>query len=138
MTTPVSGQAPLVATRSANVAALGATADASPVVCEAPFAGSVSRVGYVPVSAITGANTNTRTLTVTNRGQDGTGTTNVATLALTSGVNAAADDEKAITLSGTAGHLTVAAGDVLTFDSTHASSGLADPGGSVVIEFTRG
>lgn len=133
----MSDQAPLVITKSAGVAAAGATTDTHTEICEAPFAGTVSRVGYVPVSTITGANTNTRTVTVTNRGQDGTGTTNVATLALTSGVNAAGDDEKAVTLSGTSGHLTVAQGDVLTFESTHAASGLADPGGQIHVEFTR-
>jgi hypothetical protein len=42
-----------------------------------------------PDAAITGANTNTRTISLVNKGQDGTGTTVVATLALTSGVNRA-------------------------------------------------
>lgn len=128
--------APLVITKTSQVDAVAAGSDAQTVVCEAPFAGSVSRVTYTPVAAVTGANTNSRTLTVTERGAAGSGSTNVATLALVSGVNAAADAEKALTLSAAA-NLVVAAGDVLTFESTHVGTGIADPGGQVLIEFTR-
>jgi hypothetical protein len=55
-----------------------------------------------------------------------------------SGTNLTADKENAVTLNGTAANLSVTAGDVITFESTHAASGLADPGGSVVVEFVRG
>jgi len=120
------------------LAALAATVDASRSVAKAPFDGAISKVSYVPDAAITGANTDTRTLSVKNRGAAGAGTTVVASLALTNGVNATAFDEKAITLSGTAGNLVVAAGDVLSFESAHAGTGgLADPGGLIAIEFTR-
>lgn len=136
MTTPASGETPRVEAKFAEVVAATATVDTNTVVTEAPFAGSVSRVGYITVTAITGANTNTRTVTVTNRGS-GAGSTNVATLAFTSGVNTVADTEKAVTLNSTAANLVCAAGDVITFESTHAASGLADPGGTVVVEFTR-
>lgn len=137
MTTPTSGQAPHASTIDANLSAVAAGSDLQTVVGEAPEAGTIARVAYIPVSTVTGANTNSRTLTVTNRKQDGTGTTVAATLALTSGVNAAADDEKAVTLSGTAANLAVAAGDVITFESTHVGTGIADPGGRVVIELDR-
>lgn len=130
-------QAPLVQTLKSQADAATLTGDPSTVLGEAQFAGTVSRSAYVPSAAITGANTNSRTLTLTNRGQDGTGTTVVATLALTSGVNAAADDAKALTLSGTAANLVVAAGDVLTFDSVHVGTGITDPGGQVIVEITR-
>lgn len=138
MTTPASGETPLVVTRQSQVDAVAAGSDATTVVCEAPVTGTVSRVSYVPSAAVTGANTNSRTLTVTERGAAGSGSTNVATLALTSGVNAAADAEKNLTLSGTAANLNVTQGDVITFESTHVGSGIADPGGAVIIEFTRG
>lgn len=129
--------APLNREESSNVAAVSAGSDLTTVVCEAPFAGTITRVGYIPITAVTGADTNSRTLTVTNRGQAGSGTTVAATLALTNGVNAAAKDEKAVTLSGTAANLVVAEGDVITFESTHVGTGIADPGGRVVIEFAR-
>jgi hypothetical protein len=64
-------------------------------------------------------------------------TTAVATLALTSGVNLAADRENPLTLSGTPANLTVAAGDVLEFTSVHVGTGIADPGGLVEVEISR-
>lgn len=134
----MSEQAPLVKTVAQNVDAVGATADSTNPVAEAPFEGAVTAVTYTPDSAITGANTETRTLTLVNKGSDGTGTTVVATLALTSGVNAAAFDEKALTLSVVAHATEVNEGDVLALASVHSgSSGLADPGGLVQVEFTR-
>lgn len=138
MTTPASGETPFVTTRQSQADAVAAGSDAQTVVCEAPQTGTISRVVYIPSALVTGANTNSRTLTVTNRGATGSGSTNVATLALTSGVNAAADAEKAVTLSGTAANLNVNQGDVISFESTHVGTGIADPGGAVIVEFTRG
>lgn len=128
---------PLVFTLRVQVDAAGAAVDTQSVFGEAPFAGTVSRCAYVAGAAVTGANTNTRTLTVTNRGQAGAGSTAVASYALTSGNNLVADDAKELTLSGTPANLVVAQGDVLTFDSVHAASGLADPGGVAIVEITR-
>lgn len=131
-------KAPLVQTLRANVPATAAGSDSDQTIGEAPFAGTVTGVTYTPESNITGANTDTRTLTVVNKGSDGNGTTVVATLALTSGVNANDFDEKTFTLSGTAADLVVAAGDILAFVSTHSgSTGLADPGGMIAVELTR-
>jgi hypothetical protein len=129
--------APLVHTLRVQVDATGAGADFVGELGESPFDGTVTRVAYIPNATITGANTNSRTFTVTNQGQAGAGTTNVATLAMVSGVNATGDDAKAITLSGTAANLAVAAGDVLTFESTHIGTGIADPGGTALVEITR-
>jgi hypothetical protein len=70
-----------------------------------------------------------------NKGQSGSGSTVVATLAMTSGVNAVAFDELAATLSSTAADKVVAAGDILAWVSTAVGgTGLADPGGLVQIE----
>jgi hypothetical protein len=104
---------------------------------QAPFDGTVSSVQYVPAATITGANTNTRSVTLFNKGQAGAGTTTVATLQFDSGVNATADDEKTITLSGTPANLTVAAGDTLLWRSLHVGTGITDPGGLVRITITR-
>lgn len=128
---------PLVVTRSARTNAVGAGADATVTVAEAPFAATVTSVSYTPDATITGANTNTRTISVVNKAQDGTGSTVIATLALTSGVNIASNDEGQLTLSATPANVTVAAGDEIAFASVHAGSGIADPGGLVQVEFTR-
>jgi hypothetical protein len=129
---------PMVRKLQTTLAATAAAADLSQSVGEAPFAGTVTSVSYTPKADITGANTESRTLTLVNKGSDGNGTTVVATLAFTSGVNASDYDEKAFTLSLVAGATTVAAGDILAAVSTHVgSTGLADPGGLVQVEITR-
>jgi hypothetical protein len=130
-------QAPLVTKVRADSDGAAAGADSS-VDVRAPFAGTVSAVNYVPRTVLTGANTDSRTITVTNKGQDGSGSTVVASKAFVSGVNAPADDETAITLSVVANAPTVAEGDILECASTHVgSTGLADPGGTIIVEFTR-
>lgn len=121
-----------------TVAAVAANADAERNVLTVPWAGTVTNVTYSPDSVLTGANTDSRTVVLVNKGQSGSGTTVVATKAFTSGVNAPADDITTITLSVVAGATTVAAGDVLAWQSTHVgSTGLADPGGLVTVELSR-
>src|SRR5271166_5798726 len=67
----------------------------------------VTAVTYIPVSTITGANTNTRSVAVVDKGNAGAGTTTVASIQYNSGVNATADVENAVTLSGTPANLNV-------------------------------
>lgn len=134
----MSDAAPLVRTLKAQVDPVPtAGVDATTELGQAPFAGSVTAVRYIPSAAITGAATNNRTVSVTNRGQAGTGTTVVATLTFAAAVNAAAHDDRAVTLSATPANLTVAAGDELSFESTHVGTGIADPGGVVEVDVAR-
>ena len=107
------------------------------VIGEAPFDGTVAAVTYTPDAAITGAATNHRAIRVRNKGQGGAGTTIVAELAFDDGVNATAGDETAITLSGTAANLVVAAGDILALESEAVGTGLAAPGGLVQVTINR-
>lgn len=130
--------APLINTLEANVPAVAAGSDAETDVGAAPWAGTVSSATYVPATVLTGANTDSRTIVLVNKGAAGSGTTVVATKAFTSGVNIAADDEGTITLSVVANATTVASGDVLVWQSTHVgSTGLADPGGLARVQLTR-
>lgn len=131
-------QAPLTRTLQQFVQPVATAGnDLLTIVGVAPFAGTVTEVTYTPVATKAGADTNTRTLTLYNRGQAGTGTTVVAQLALTSGVDLTDNDEKAITLSGTAANLVLAAGDTLEWESLHVSSGITDPGGLVKVKVSR-
>lgn len=123
---------------SQNIGNTAAGATDSVVIGKAPFDGTVTAVTYTPEAAMTGHASDKRVFTIVNKGADGTGTDVVATLDMTGGVSAAAFDEKAFTLSGTAANLAVEAGDVLAFVSTHAGSGIADPGGEVSITIERG
>lgn len=118
----------------ANVPSRTIAADGQQNVGSAHHASRVSAVTYTPEATITGANTDTRKVSLVNKGQDGTGTTEIAALTFTAGVNAPADKKKALTLSTTHGNRAVQPGDVLKFVSTHLGSGLVDPGGLVEVE----
>jgi hypothetical protein len=130
--------APYVRVIDADVPAVSTVGnDDDSVVGQAPFDCTVTSVVYIPETAITGADTNSRTVSLVNKGQAGSGSTTVASLALTSGVNAAANDDKAITLSATAANLVLAAGDTLQWRSIHVGTGIADPGGMIRVTVSR-
>lgn len=97
---------------------------------------TISAVTYISQAAITGANTNNRTLSVINKGQAGSGSTSVASKNFASGTNAAAFDETTITNTVTTADLDAVAGDVLAFSSVHVGTGIADPGGVVEITYS--
>lgn len=129
--------APKVDTLSVAVAATAAGADAFGL-AEAPFAGVITAVVIDPVTLLTGANTDSRTFKVTNKGQANAGTAIPASKAFTAGVNALAERETALTLSATAADLVVAAGDVLEVESLHVGgTGLAGPQAIVRITISR-
>ena len=111
--------------------------DEDTIVTQAPFAGTVTAVEYVPEATITGAATNNRTVSLVNKGQDGTGTATVASQTFGAGVNATADNENAVPLSGTPANLVVAAGDTLLWRSVHVGTGITDPGGLVRVTISR-
>lgn len=137
----MSEAAPLVKTLSINVPApSAANAAQDTVIGEAPFDGEVSEVRVVSEGAVTANGTNYRTLRVVNRGQAGAGTTVVASLALDTPTtdDLAADDEKAIPLSGVANATVVVEGDVLDFDETVTGTGLAHTGLKVEVDISRG
>lgn len=130
--------APLQRVLEADVPAVSTAGnDDDSIIAQAPFDCTVTAVQYVSEAAITGANTNTRSVSLINKGQAGAGTTTVATLQFDSGVNATANDERAITLSGTPANLVLAAGDTLLWRSLHIGTGQADPGGLVRVTVTR-
>lgn len=118
------------------LAALAADATADQNVAVAPVTGTVTAVTYTPDTVLTGADTNSATLELINKGAAGAGTTQVAAKAFTNGVNAAAGDETAITLSATPANLNVTAGDVLAFRRTKVGTGLATPAGLVRVTFS--
>jgi hypothetical protein len=122
----MSGEAaPLIQYVGVPVASTAAGADASGLTV-APFAGTLSAASIISLTTLTGANTESRTVQVFNRGQAGSGTTLMASKAFTSTVNATAEDETSLTLSATAADLVVAAGDVVEVKSLHVgATGLA-------------
>jgi hypothetical protein len=130
--------APYVQTLRGTVPPVAAASTADQTIGEAPFAGTVAGASFTPEAAITGNTAASRTLTIVNKGQAGAGSTVIGTLAYTTGVNGVAFDEQAFTLSAVAGATAIAEGDVLALVSTAVGSGLADPGGLIQIECSRG
>lgn len=131
--------APRSVTLSTDVASAAANADASGAYVKAPFDGRVSAVTIIATAALEGANTESRTVQLFNRGQAGAGTTKVAEKAFTDGVDAAADDETAITVITAADADEVAAGDILEFVSLHVgTTGLAGPAFTGNVTFSTG
>lgn len=129
--------APHVRTIEQDVPAVATATSTNTTALEAQFQGTVTAVTYVPSAAITGAATNNRTVALVNKGASGSGSTTIATLTFASGTNASANVETAVTLSGTAANLVVAAGDVLQWQSTANGTGLADPGGLARVTLSR-
>lgn len=121
---------------SGPVASTAAGADASGRYVVAPYDGKVTGARIISASAITGANTDSRTVELRNRGQAGGGTALVASKAFISGVNAVADTTTALTLTAVAADLLVAAGDILEVISLHVgATGLAGPEFTAIVDF---
>lgn len=129
--------APLAGKLTADIPPAIAAAAQDTVIGEAPYALTVTAVTFTPAADITGATATKRTLTVINKGLDGNGTTVVATLDFITSTNAADYDETPFTLSVVAGALNVAAGAILELHETVASTGTANPGGTLAVDFTR-
>lgn len=96
------------------------------------YPGTVNAVEFIPNWSMNGADTNSRTYTLYNRGSAGAGTTAIATLALVSGVNLSESVVKIIPV--TAANAVVAVDDVLQWESLHVGTGLPDPGGQVTVK----
>lgn len=130
--------APLVRLREEAVPPVATPGNSDDTVLgQAQFAGTVTKVEYVPEAAIAGAATNNRTFSLVNKGQAGSGTITVATLTFGAGINATANNEVALTLSATASDLVVAEGDTLLWRSVAVGTGIADPGGVARVTFSR-
>lgn len=101
----------------------------------APYQCKVTAVRLVPDTAITGDGTNYAIVNAENKGSDGTGTTEIATFTFDTPTtdDVAAFDVKALTLSGTAANLELAAGDVVSIGKdASAGTGMVVEG---IVEF---
>ena len=128
-------KAPLIEQYDGYAPAVAIGDDDQTPIATAEYAGTVTSVKWIAAAAVTGAGTNTRKLDFVNKGSDGGGATVVATIQFDSGTDAAAMDETALAVASESA--TVADGDVLSLESAAVGTGLADPGGKVVVEVTR-
>lgn len=132
--------APLVKTLSATVPAAGAAVAQDETIGEAPFTGTLAGASITPEANLTANGTNYRTFQIVNKGQDGNGTTVMATFATdTPTTDDLADfDEKSIPLSVVANAVNVTAGDILAAVETVTGTGVAHSGYTVQVELSRG
>lgn len=138
---------PYVATiRRTLPASSAATDDLSAILGTMPFAGEITAVRLITKAGVTGAATNNRSVALINKGAAGSGSTSIAALAFdASSVTTSAFVPKSIPLStspsadayGVYAQQRVAEGDVLVWTSTHAGTGIADPGGTLEIDLAR-
>jgi hypothetical protein len=105
------------------------------VVGECEHAGTVSSVSIVPEANVAADATNNRTYRLVNKGQSGAGSTLIASHQTTTGGALTAFDEKALTLSGTAANLLVAAGDILAADETVTGTGQTHAGYTIKVQY---
>lgn len=98
----------------------------------APFNLLITAVRWTPAAAVTANGTNFATLNLRNRTGGGAGTAVPASRAY-SATNSVAQVAEAMTLSGTAADLNLAAGDVLTLQVAHSGTGLTIPAGLVQV-----
>lgn len=122
--------------RVATKAAATATRDDS--VVRVPVAGNVTAVTIMPDATLTGADTNSATLSLINKGLTGGDTRVAATKAFTNGVTATAFDETSLTVSGTAANVACVAGDVLALSVIKVGSGLTTPDMLVKVSIQAG
>lgn len=139
---------PLVKQATLDVTSLAATVDFSAPMLRAPYACVVTLVEFIPAQSQahdTAVAATLRTYTLYNRGTAGTGTTQLASGRITS-VAASQNafgtglvDGVASTLPlTTAALLTLAAGEVLEWESSHSGgTGLRDVGGRAVVTYSR-
>ena len=117
-----------------EVASRAATDDTnSNLMFRAPNNIEIKKAHVIFKTAITGADTHYCTVRVRNLGTNGSGTTDVASLAFTSGVTASANVPKELTLASDA---TVDEGEVLVARIDHAGNGLASDIAILQVDYT--
>lgn len=120
----------------ANCAAVVLGSSLNTLLGEVPFDGTVTEIYYISNGTITGADTDTRKLEVFNRGLNGAGVVSLGAKQFNATINAVAKDRTALTLTATLANRDVLAGQVLENASTFVGTGIADPGGVMVVIIT--
>ena len=128
---------PYIQTLEADTVGCAAATNQYTVIGRLPYAATITAVTYIPEDSVTGLTlaTAARTFTVYNRGA-GAATVSVATRTVSSGTNLSDTAAFSLTL-GTAANLVVASGDVLELESLAITTGVLDPGGKIIVTYSR-
>lgn len=101
-----------------------------------PFAGELVDADITTDTGF-GQDTNYSSLSVVNKGQNGSGTTSMAAKDFNATNATTAYKSHLITLSGVTGARTVAEGDVISIKKTHSGNGQTVPDHAITLKFTR-
>ncbi len=93
--------------------------------------GGVTTATYTPAANIKGQDTNTRMLSLVNKGQSGSGNQVMASVTLVNGINMTAGVPYNVPLQ----NVSFQSGDEIYWDSDAIGTGLADPGGVVTVNY---
>lgn len=133
--------APLVRTLEANTIGCLATTNQITMLGRMTFAGTITAATYIPSAAAAAPASGTgRTFTVYNRlssAVSGTGTVSMAARSATSNVGLVDNVPFDLTISATTASLAFVSGDVLEFESLALTSNVIDPGGRVIVTYSR-
>lgn len=124
----ISGDIPVVL----SVAGTAAGTDVERPSLVLPWDAMVQSVAWVPGTDVTADDTNYATITLYNRGDDGTGTTAIASRVY-SATDSSKDVAEDMTLATDDDDLALTAGDVLSVAIAKAGTGLAIPAGVVQV-----
>lgn len=128
---------PLIREFSLAYAGYAQAVDGYLAIFRAPFDGVVTAGKFMPSGNITGNDTNRRDLDLVRWNAAGVGGNTVAKIDFISGVDAEAQSEIDFTLQGDIDNQTIAEGEYLHLVSDAVASGVADPGGLIVVTFER-
>lgn len=118
-----------------HIAHAAATATESLAAFRSPCRAKLAAVKWVPLAAVTGQNTDTTNINIINRGTDGTGTTEIANVDFTSGVNASTHTAKSIYAPSAGSELQMSEGTVISATFEKVGTGLLLPAGTFVFTF---
>lgn len=118
-----------------HVAHAAATADEHLCAFRSPCRALLKGVSWVPLTAVTGANTDSTNINIQNRGTDGNGTDELANVDFEEGTNAADLTALAIYSPAAGSELQMSTGTVIAAQFEKVGLGLDLPGGSFVFSY---
>lgn len=119
----------------AHIAHAAATATEHLCAWRSPCRALLKGVDWVPLSAVTGTNTDSTNINIQNRGTDGNSTTELANVDFLGGTNAADLTATAIYSPAAGSALQMSEGTVIAAQFEKVVNGLALPGGTFIFTY---
>lgn len=118
-----------------HIAHAAATTDEHLCAFQSPCRALLKGVDWVPLSNVTGTNTDSTNINIQNRGTDGNDTTEIANVDFAAGTNAADLTALAIYSPAAGSELQMSQGTVISCLFEKVGNGLALPGGTFIFTY---